>query len=521
MEQQEVRMFEQKPVRMVKTETGIYYSMVDVIAALQISPNPTRYWSDWKRSQKKAAEKQKSTYDPAQSISEKSGFEQKDRVMHVNYTNIVSVDSGIENRLLSNITSMKLTGKDGKRHAADVMEEKMLRELVPLFRSPLTERFLSWLEAAPAFESEGNPSEYHAAMQNRSGTEQNRSSQKKTNRDQANSEISSSCHVLPLMNTAFFPGTAQKTVDQMENPDIRAIAQAELYYFSGRAEECRNLAELYLGSSDLSLRLSAWMLYTYSSLPLGDAGKARMGLKGIRECLEEYTEIQSPELRASCVFAAHVGSVLLHLPSDLLPDVTSGIPLLPEGLRLFALYVLAHAVYLEQDYRRALGIAQAALLGSRNCYPIPTIYLSCIVSMCEINLKKAASAAAHLEKAWELAKPDHLIEAIVEHHGLLQGLVESLLRKSQPDMYRDISEKVLAFSRGWMKVHNPETGMKVTAELSPMEFSIAMLACRGWTNREIADHLGLSPNTIKHYISNILATLHVERREDLKPYVNQ
>ena len=88
-------------------------------------------------------------------------------------------------------------------------------------------------------------------------------------------------------------------------------------------------------------------------------------------------------------------------------------------------------------------------------------------------------------------------------------------------MYRDISEKVLAFSRGWMKVHNPETGMKVTAELSPMEFSIAMLACRGWTNREIADHLGLSPNTIKHYISNILATLHVERREDLKPYVNQ
>ena len=93
MEQQEVRMFEQKPVRMVKTETGIYYSMVDVIAALQISPNPTRYWSDWKRSQKKAAEKQKSTYDPAQSISEKSGFEQKDRVMHVNYTNIVSVDS--------------------------------------------------------------------------------------------------------------------------------------------------------------------------------------------------------------------------------------------------------------------------------------------------------------------------------------------------------------------------------------------------------------------------------------------
>ena len=521
MEQQEVRMFEQKPVRMVKTETGIYYSMVDVIAALQISPNPTRYWSDWKRSQKKAAEKQKSTYDLAQSISKKSGFEQKDRVIHVNYTNIVSVDSGIENRLLSNITSMKLTGKDGKRHAADVMEEKMLRELIPLFRSPLTERFLSWLEAAPAFGSEGNSSEYHAAMQNRSGTEQNRSSQKKTNRDQANSEISSSCHVLPLMNLSYLPGMAKRTVDQIADPDTRCLAQAELYYFSSRAEECRDLAELYLGSHNLFLRLSACMLYTYSNLPLGDAVKARRGLEGIRECLKSESENRNPELWASCVFAAHVGSVLLHLPLDSLPDVTACIPYLPEGLRLFALYVLAHAVYLEKDYRRALGIAQAALLGTAGSYPVPFIYLSCIVSMCEINLKDSSAAAAHLEQAWRMADPDHLIEAFVEHHGLLQGLIESRLRKSHPDMYRDISEKVVAFSRGWMKVHNPESSQKVTAELSPMEFSIAMLACRGWTNQEIADHLGLSPNTIKHYISNILATLHVERREDLKPYVNQ
>ena len=516
MEQQEVRMFEQKPVRMVKTETGIYYSMVDVIAALQISPNPTRYWSDWKRSQKKAAEKQKNTYDPAQSISEKSGFEQKDRVMHVNYTNIVSVDSGIENRLLSNITSMKLTGKDGKRHAADVMEEQALSALVPVFRSPLTERFLCWLETVSA--SEETPSESHDFMQNGSGNDPNRTEQREIDLDLINR---SCCHVLPLMNLSYLPGMAKRTVDQIADPDTRCLAQAELYYFSSRAEECRDLAELYLGSPNLFLRLSACMLYTYSNLPLGDAVKARRGLEGIRECLKSESENRNPELWASCVFAAHVGSVLLHLPLDSLPDVTACIPYLPEGLRLFALYVLAHAVYLEKDYRRALGIAQAALLGTAGSYPVPFIYLSCIVSMCEINLKDSSAAAAHLEQAWRMADPDHLIEAFVEHHGLLQGLIESRLRKSHPDMYRDISEKVVAFSRGWMKVHNPESSQKVTAELSPMEFSIAMLACRGWTNQEIADHLGLSPNTIKHYISNILATLHVERREDLKPYDNQ
>lgn len=48
-----------------------------------------------------------------------------------------------------------------------------------------------------------------------------------------------------------------------------------------------------------------------------------------------------------------------------------------------------------------------------------------------------------------------------------------------------------------------------------------MLASKGWTNREIADHLSMSVNTIKHYLSRIFQTLGVEKREELKPFVNK
>ena len=54
-----------------------------------------------------------------------------------------------------------------------------------------------------------------------------------------------------------------------------------------------------------------------------------------------------------------------------------------------------------------------------------------------------------------------------------------------------------------------------------MEFSIAMLASKGWTNQEIADHLSMSVNTIKHYLSRIFQILGVEKREELKPFVNK
>lgn len=36
--------------------------------------------------------------------------------------------------------------------------------------------------------------------------------------------------------------------------------------------------------------------------------------------------------------------------------------------------------------------------------------------------------------------------------------------------------------------------------LSTSEFTAAMLAARGWTNQEIANHLGVSLNTVKWYM---------------------
>ena len=72
-----------------------------------------------------------------------------------------------------------------------------------------------------------------------------------------------------------------------------------------------------------------------------------------------------------------------------------------------------------------------------------------------------------------------------------------------------------------MKIHNSQMNRDVTDLLTPMEFSIAMLACRDWTNQEIAQHMGLSVNTVKHYVSDILEKLQIDKREKIKDFVNQ
>ena len=58
-------------------------------------------------------------------------------------------------------------------------------------------------------------------------------------------------------------------------------------------------------------------------------------------------------------------------------------------------------------------------------------------------------------------------------------------------------------------------------DLTTTEFAIAMLAARGWTTREIAEHLHISVNTAKRHISEAMKKLNVGNRKDLKHYMLQ
>ena len=326
--------------------------------------------------------------------------------------------------------------------------------------------------------------------------------------------------ILPLINASFQPGEAKKTVASFEDRDFQKIARAEYYYFTGQAEKCSHIAERYLMSHNIKLKMSSCLLYVYSNLTLGRAVASRKGIREIRECLEkEMKYSSSAEDKAISVFAGYMSSVLLHLPVDELPDMEFYAAALPPGIKMFSAYVIAHMVYLKGEYGRALGICEAAFMFRDGTYPISMIYLYCMMAMCQMNLKHQQKAKDALMLAWNMAKEDEFLEPFIEHHGLLQGLLESCIRKEDSKLYNKLSDKVISFSRGWMAIHNPMSENFVTDALSTVEFSIAMLASRDWNNQEIADYLGFSPNTVKTYLSRIYVKLHIKKRDELKKYM--
>ena len=325
---------------------------------------------------------------------------------------------------------------------------------------------------------------------------------------------------MPLMNTPFAPGHCMEAVQAIEDPEQRDIALAEYCYFSGQPERAVLLAERYLSHGEPALRLSACLIYAYANLSMGQIRRASSALAEIQR-LAGGGEAAPPQLRAPAAFVAVTASVLLHLPvpEEAAVLLREQIHLLPPGLRIFTLYVQAHQAYLQRDYGRGVGIAEAVFSMESQVYPIPAIYLHLAAVMNYMGLKQPERAQTHLRAAWALAQPDGLIEGLGEHHGLLGGMLEAVLKKDDPEAFKRIIAITYRFSAGWRRVHNPATGHDVADNLTTTEFATAMLATRGWTNQEIADHLGVSVNTVKRHISLALQKLDLSRRQDLGPYM--
>ena len=96
-----------------------------------------------------------------------------------------------------------------------------------------------------------------------------------------------------------------------------------------------------------------------------------------------------------------------------------------------------------------------------------------------MNLRKKEEAEKHMLAAWELARPDDLIEGLGEHHGLLGGMLEAVIKPGWPEDFKRIIDITYRFSAGWRRVHNPDTGHDVADNLTTTEFTVAMLAARG------------------------------------------
>ena len=327
---------------------------------------------------------------------------------------------------------------------------------------------------------------------------------------------------MPLLNSTYPVGRAMETADAMPDADDRQIALAEYYLFAGDAEQAAQLAEPHMVSHDPGLRFSANLICVFANLGREHSHLAKFAMLNLSEQASAALASGAPaQLRALVVFASNLIAVDFRLSLADVPPMEEHLAQLPGGFRQYACCVLAHKAYLAKDYGKCLTIAELSLALSPEQYPIAAVYTHVAAVIALINMKRVDEARAHMDKAWKIAQPDGLLQPFVEHHGLLQGMVEVYFSKAAPDVLRRIVKLTEKYSSGWRKVHNLEANRDVADNLTTMEFTIAMLYNRGWKIREIAEHLELSVRTVNRHIASIYEKLGIHDRDMLDRFMLQ
>ena len=312
--------------------------------------------------------------------------------------------------------------------------------------------------------------------------------------------------------------TTESMIGSLADEEERAAALAAHYYFQARYADAARESGRCLNSPCPEIRASALLIHCMANVGLGKVQQIREDLAALQQAAK-----QPEDERMTAVYEVirFLVAVLFHADGEIEPVREEHSARLSEGTRLFLLYTLAHAMYLQKQYKEALGVAKSGLMMAAGRFPSVCVYLNLMASMVASNLNNADQAAVFFHRAWQIAEPEDYIQPFVEHHGLLQGQIEKYIRNRNPREYNRIEEKVMAFSRGWIKIHNLNSVNKVTDRLSPYEFSLAMMAAKGRSNQEIADYMHISINTVKFHLTNIYQKVGVSNRKELEKVLNR
>ena len=336
---------------------------------------------------------------------------------------------------------------------------------------------------------------------------------------QANLQDNPSGNIFPLMCLEYTHNSAKESLSALDG-DERRIALGEYLYFTGDLLGAIEILSPYLESSNPIYRLSAAVFLAFSNLCHERVNSVHGYAQHINKDFEFiYNSNFSKENIARGVLAANTLKIQLHLPVGDVPAIDGYLKYLSNGGRLIALYLAAYNSYLHGDYSRCLGIAETAINCYKSEYAIPMIYLNIMCAVSLMNLMQVDKAKQHIEKAWAFAEKDGFIMPFVEHYSILGGALDAVLKKSFPSDYGKIISAVKEYNVGWCEIYNQKSDSKMAANLTPIEFTVAMLYSRGWRAKEIAAHMELSERTIMNYIQVIYEKLHINGRKALKNFM--
>jgi LuxR family maltose regulon positive regulatory protein len=163
----------------------------------------------------------------------------------------------------------------------------------------------------------------------------------------------------------------------------------------------------------------------------------------------------------------------------------------------------------QREHDKALSLLDHALQSAQAVGRLGNVIHILVVKAVVYHTQgETAQAFAALEHALELAKPEGYVRVFADEGTLMARLLRRLLTRSSASEY--VRQLLEALGES-VKIELAITS-KLIEPLSQRELEVLRLIADGATNKEIADELVLTVNTVKRHISNIFGKLEVSHR---------
>lgn len=328
------------------------------------------------------------------------------------------------------------------------------------------------------------------------------------------------CSIYSFGSVYTTPGSADAVLAALragsDKEAARLFNMSLLYYrgdWQASAEEARTLLQSEIG---FEARLFASQALSLEAMYLGDDQKWLLS----RQLLGQ-TPADDDGQRARIAFNLAAMDSSIYVKASFPPWFREGVfDSLPIEDYPFARYIYAKLLYMEGAYDKLTAVSGVLISQSKaeNAL-LSEIYLRIVAAMGFHATGDEASVEKHLQAALKLALPDKLYAPFAENRRNLGAAVDRLMREADPEGFKIIAALNEIVLEGWTNLYNRLYGKKISNDMTPREYDVARLAFQGLTNKEIADRLGISTNTVKLYLRVVFEKLSINRREELTPYV--
>lgn len=338
---------------------------------------------------------------------------------------------------------------------------------------------------------------------------------------------------IAMSNIYHVPGTADAVAEGLSNrPEAAKLFRAQIAYCRGEiGESCTLAQQLLEGKCGHDLQIGSGLILANCAITMGNMelwNTARQAVQsapchGVRDryAVDFWAAAVESEIRETATFPPWFqrGSFDV-LPGDSFPGARM------YYLRLLYLlgheYALGHRGEPDAQTKMSLFSCVAEPLIAQNHKEgaiISEIYTRLICASSYHDLGNDPMAFHHLDLAIKLALPDRLYMPLAEYRRQLDFLMDERLALQDPEAVAKVRQLNKQFLEGWTVLHNSQRGRTVSNALTTREREVAKHAAFGLSNKEIAERLNISVNTVKQSLRTAMDKTGAIRRSDLYHFI--